>query len=41
MIPIKGQQWEFPKYESFVKLFENVKKVNCNILYVKNAVPNK
>ena len=41
MIPIKGQQWEFPKHESFVKLFENVKKIHCNILYVKNAVPNK
>ena len=45
MIPIKGQRWECLKYESLVKLFENVKKINRNILYnkfvCKNAISNE
>ena len=40
MIPIKGQRWECPKYESLVKLCENVKKINCNILYDKFVCKN-
>ena len=40
MIPIKGQWWECPKYESLVKLFENVKTTNRNMLYDKFVCKN-
>ena len=40
MIPIKGQRWEYPKYESLVKLVVNVQKISRNILYDKYVCKN-